>query len=176
MEALCSSGSALKELPQRRSVISPTLRLSEWAHSSMSLCRSGSPYRENHHWSLCLLRGSPPPQYFPISPPSFPPCLATPAGVFGTPPLWDSPPLSAADTPFFCPHTFISPRLTLPHLPCHVCVRVILGGWCQEFPEIGTSSCRALWPRNDKMVYNILVHYKPFYSGQYRDKVLTKAV
>ena len=104
------------------------------------------------------------------------PCLATPAGVFGTPPLWDSPPLSAADTPFFCPHTFISPRLTLPHLPCHVCVRVILGGWCQEFPEIGTSSCRALWPRNDKMVYNILVHYKPFYSGQYRDKVLTKAV
>ena len=44
------SGSALKELPQRRSVISPTLRLlSEWPHSSMSLCRSGSPYRENHH-------------------------------------------------------------------------------------------------------------------------------
>ena len=117
-------------------------------------------------------------QYLLLPSPPCPalPCLATPAGVFGTPPLWDSPPLSAADTPFFCPHTFISPRLTLPHLPCHVCVRVILGGWCQEFPEIGTSSCRALWPRNDKMVYNILVHYKPFYSGQYRDKVLTKAV
>ena len=117
-------------------------------------------------------------QYLLLPSPPCPalPCLATPAGVFGTPPLWDSPPLSGADTPFFCPHTFISPRLTLPHLPCHVCVWVILGGWCQEFPEIGTSSCRALWPRNDKMVYNILVHYKPFYSGQYRDKVLTKAV
>ena len=113
MEALRSSGSALKELPQRRSVISPTLRLlSEWPHSSMSLCRSGRPYRENHHWSLCLLRGSPSPIFPNIF--SFPPllalpCLATPAGVFGTPPLWDSPPLSAADTPFFCPHTFISP-------------------------------------------------------------------
>ena len=49
------------------------------------------------------------PQYFPISPHTLllPP-LATP-GVFGTPLPWDSPPLSALDTPFFYP--------LLPHLP-----------------------------------------------------------
>ena len=121
------------------------------------------------------------PQYFPIFSPSLPslPCPALPCHpcwrVRHTSVVGFTTPVCRGHTIFLPPHLYI-PRLTLPHLPCHVCVRVILGGWCQEFPEIGTSSCRALWPRNDKMVYNILVHYKPFYSGQYRDKVLTKAV
>ena len=99
----------------------------------------------------------PAPHYFPISPP--PPFLAT-LGVFGTPPPWDSPPLSALDTPFFCP----------PHPCSHTgAVRA------RNSLKLG-HRVEALWPHNDKMVYNILVHYKPFYSGQYRDKVLTKAV
>ena len=66
------------------------------------------------------------PQYFPISPHTLllPP-LATP-GVFGTPLPWDSPPLSALDTPFFCPH--LQPML--PHLP------MCEGYWVLPVPEI----------------------------------------
>ena len=103
-----------------------------------------------------------------------PPLLLTPLatpGVFGTPPPWDSPPLSALDTPFFCPHL----QPLLPHLP--MCEGYLVdGARARNSPKIGPHRVVALWPHNDKMVYDILVHYKPFYSGQYRDKVLTKAV
>ena len=66
------------------------------------------------------------PQYFPISPHTLllPP-LATP-GVFGTPPPWDSPPLSALDTPFFCSQL----QPLLPHLP------MCEGYWALPVPEI----------------------------------------
>ena len=71
----------------------------------------------------------PAPLYFPISPHTPPllltPLLATP-GVFGTPPPWDSPPLSALDTPFFCPHL----QPLLPHLP------MCEGYWVAPVPEI----------------------------------------
>ena len=57
------------------------------------------------------------------------------------------------------------------------CVRAISGASARARNSLKLGHrVGALWPHNDKMVYNILVHYKPFYSGQYRDKVLTKAV
>ena len=91
------------------------------------------------------------PQYFPIFSPSLPslPCPALPCHpcwrVRHTSVVGFTTPVCRGHTIFLPPHLYI-PRLTLPHLPCHVCVRVILGGWCQEFPEIGTTSCRARGP------------------------------
>ena len=140
MEALRSSGSALKELPQRRSVISPTLRLlSEWPHSSMSLCRSGSPYRENHHRSLCLLRGSPSP-IFPNIFSSLPslPCLALPCHpcwrVRHTSVVGFTTPVCRGHTIFLPPHLYIPPsNAPTLALPC-VCEGYI-GGMVPRIPR-----------------------------------------
>ena len=137
----------------------------EWPQQakSMSLC---SPQIEGEPSLIFLPAGS---HYFPISPhtplPLLPPlaCSAHPRRGIHHPCLpWT--------------HHFSAPTFSLCSHTCP-CVRAISGASARARNSLKLGHrVGALWPHNDKMVYNILVHYKPFYSGQYRDKVLTKAV
>ena len=109
------------------------------------------------------------PQYFPISPHTLllPPSCH-PWRVRHTPALGFTTPVCLRHTIFLPPPSPPAPTLA------HVWGRS--GGTrARNSLKLGNRGA-ALWPHNDKMVYNILVHYKPFYGGQYRDKVLTKVV
>ena len=153
----------MKELPRARSsVIFPTRRLAEWPRVCLYAGLSAHLYRER---TIIDLPAGISPVFPDISaayPPPSPPCH--PWRVRHTPAL-------GFTTPVCLRHTiFLPPAPTLAH------VWGRSGGTrARNSLKLGNRGA-ALWPHNDKMVYNILVHYKPFYSGQYRDKVLTKVV